>query len=141
MLLWAAVGQAGTANVAETQKENLSAQARVLAIAAGNLENSVRGRALTDADAEAAGAVAEFHSRAENMARVTERWLDTRNVNQIYDELIVAWAKVKDTFPSLKADKLTQETYDRAMKEFDKLDRYGGYGGKTYLKKREARKK
>lgn len=74
MLTWAVASQAGTANVTETQKENLSAQARVLAIAAANLEHAVRGRALTDAEAPAAAAVAKFHSCAENMARVTERW-------------------------------------------------------------------
>ena len=135
-----ALGNASAANLAEAQKENLSAQARVLAVAAANLENAVRGRALTEADAPAAAAVAKFHGWAESFARASERWLDTRNVNDIYQGLIEAWVKVRETFPSLKADALTQETYDRAMREFDKLDRYAGYCGKTYEKKLKGKK-
>jgi hypothetical protein len=139
LVLWAA-SNAPAANLAETQKENLSAQSRVVAIATANLENAVRGRALTDADTEAATAVAKFHSAAESFARASERWLDTANVNWSYQALIEAWFKVKQTFPALKADALTTKTYDRAMREFDKLDRYAGYGGKTYEKKQKAKK-
>lgn len=140
LMLWA-MSSAPAANLAETQKENLSAQSRVVAIATANLENAVRGRALTEAETEAATAVSKFHSAAESFARAAERWLDTTNVNWSYQALIEAWFKVKETFPTLKADALTTESYAHAMREFDKLDRYAGYGGKTYEKKQTGKKK
>ncbi|HUK82536.1 MAG TPA: hypothetical protein VLZ12_07905 [Verrucomicrobiae bacterium] len=127
-------------NIASTHREDVSAQARVLAISARNLEDAVRGHSATPAEEEAAQAVAKFHTETEEFARASDRWVSDDNVNDRYEHLIEAWVKMKQTFPNLNADTLTQESYKRVSYEWEKLGRVSGYAGKKYEQKIEQRK-
>ena len=127
-------------NISPTHREDLNAQSRVLAIAARNLEDAVRGHSATPAEEEAAKAVANFHTESEDFARAAGRWLSDDNVNDRYERFIEAWVKMKQTFPNLKADALTQESYQRVVQEWEKLARVSGYAGKKYEQKIEQGK-
>ena len=127
-----AVGCATRVSVMSTHRESVSSQAKVLAIAARNLEDSIsRNRAGAEQE-DAARAVQVFHAEAEEFARAAGRWLSEDNVNDRYEKLIEAWVKVKHTFADLKPDRLTQDAYGRAQREWDKLARTTGYAGRTY---------
>lgn len=134
------LGCATHVNIASTHREDVDSEARVLAIAARNLEDAVRGHSATPPQEEAAQAVANFHSESEEFARAAGRWLSDDNVNDRYERLIEAWVKMKQTFPSLKADALTQESYQRVVQEWGKLARVSGYAGKKYEQKIEQGK-
>jgi hypothetical protein len=127
-------------NISPSHREDVNSQASVLAIAARNLEDAVRGHSATPAEEEAAQAVAKFHSESEEFARAAGRWISDDNVNDRYESMIEAWVKMKQTFPNLKADALTQESYQRAVQEWEKLARVSGYAGKKYEEKIEQGK-
>jgi outer membrane murein-binding lipoprotein Lpp len=115
-------------------REDLSAQSRVLAVAARNLEDSVhRNRAEADQE-EAAKAVAKFHAEAETFARVAGIWRDQSRVDKQFETLIEAWVLVQWTFPKLKPDGLPVEAYRTVEAEWEKTQRAGGYAGRSYQK-------
>ena len=141
--VWMAVLMAGCAtrvSVTPTHRENMTAQAKVLAIAARNLEDSVHRHRAERTEEEAARAVADFHAAAENFAGTTARWLSDERVNSDYERLIDAWVKVKETFPNLKSDNLTQDAYERVQHEWEKLARTSGFAGRKYQQKIEQGK-
>jgi hypothetical protein len=127
-------------NITPTHREDVNSQARVLAIAARNLEDAVRGHSASPSEEEAAQAVAKFHTESEEFARAAGRWVSDDNVNDRYEHLIEAWVKMKQTFPNLKADSLTQESHQRVVDEWEKLARVSGYAGKKYEEKIEQGK-
>ena len=60
-----------------------------------------------------------------------------RSTHRFMSTLIEAHVKLKHTFPTLNADKLTQDTYARVQYEYEKLARTSGYANKAYEKKVE----
>jgi outer membrane murein-binding lipoprotein Lpp len=140
LALMVTAGCATRVSVAPTHRENMAAQAKVLAITARNLEDSVHRHRAEAAEEEAARAVADFHAGAENFAGTTARWLSDDRVNSDYERLIDAWVKVKQTFPNLKSDNLTQDAYERVQHEWEKLARTSGYAGRKYQQKVEQGK-
>jgi hypothetical protein len=123
--------------IAETHREDINAQARVLAIAAANLEGAVRGRTAGANQDAAAQAVAKFHAEAEAFAGAAGSWHSTDAVNDSYERLIDAWVRVEKSFPDLKADGLLAESYARVQHEWEKMARVTGYAGKYYQKNLE----
>ena len=134
LILGAVVGCATRVSVTPTHRENMAAQAKVLAIAARDLDDIVRQHRAEGAAEDAVRAVIEFHSQAENFAGTTVRW-DPDRVDTDYEKLIAAWVKVKQTFPSLSPDKPTQDQFTRVQQEWEKLDRTSGYAGRSYERK------
>ncbi len=135
-----AIGCATHVAVTPTHHENMAAQAKVLAIAARDLEDIVRHQHAQGAEEEATHAVIDFHAQAENFAGTTEEWQSDDRVSNDYELLIKAWVKVKHTFPNLNADKLTQDDYGRVQHEWEKLERTSGYADRAYEKKIEQGK-
>jgi hypothetical protein len=127
-------------NITPTHREDVNSQARVLAIAARNLEDAVRGHSTSPSEEEAAQAVVNFHTESEEFARAASRWISDDNVNDRYERLIEAWVKMRQTFPNLNADALTQESYQHVEQEWEKLARVSGYAGKKYEQKIEQGK-
>ena len=115
LTLMSPVGCATHVAVTPTHRENMAAQAKVLAIAARDLEDIVRQHHATGAEENAARAVIEFHAQAENFAGTTVAWQSPDRVDADYERLIEAWVKVKQTLPSLNADKLTQDQFARVQ--------------------------
>jgi hypothetical protein len=111
----------------------------VLAITARDLEDIARQHHALGAEEDATRAIIDFHAQAENFAGTMVRW-DTDRVDSDYERLIEAWVKVKQTFPNLNADKLTQDAYGRVQYEWEKLARTSGYAGKKYQQKIEQGK-
>ncbi len=138
-LAWV-VGCATHVAVTPTHHENMAAQAKVLAIAARDLEDIVRHQHAQGAEEEATQAVIDFHAQAENFAGTTEQWQSDDRVSNDYELLIKAWVKVKHTFPNLNADKLTQDAYGRVQHEWEKLERTSGYADRAYERKIEQGK-
>ena len=132
-----AVGCATRVSVMETHREDVSAQSRVLAIAARNLEETVLRQRADASQEEAARAVAKFHNEAEEFARAASRWISNDNVNTRYERLIDAWVKVKKTYSNLKPDSLVQDAYRRTADEWERLARASGYANKAYERKME----
>lgn len=130
-------GCATRVSVMQTHREDMSAQSRVLAITARNLEDSALRQRVDVSQETGARAVAEFHNEAEEFAGATARWLSDDNVNTRYERLIDAWVKVEKTFPDMKADSLTQDAYKRVAYEWERLARVSGYAGKEYQRKVE----
>jgi|SRR5208283_1701324 plasmid stabilization system protein ParE len=135
-----AIGCATHVAVTPTHHENMAAQAKVLAIAARDLEDIVRHQHAQGAAEEATHAVIDFHAQAENFAGTTEEWQSDDRVSNDYELLIKTWVKVKQTFPNLSADKLTQDAYGRVQHEWEKLERTSGYADRAYEKKIEQGK-
>lgn len=136
-----AVGCATHVAVTPTHRENMAAQAKVLAIAARDLEENIaRQPHAQAAQDEAARAVIDFHVQAENFAGTTVAWQSPDRVDSDYERLIESWVKVKQTFPNLNADKVTQDVYARVQHEWEKLDRTSGYSGRKYEQKIEQGK-
>jgi len=140
LMLVSVVGCATRVMVTPTHRENMTAQAKVLAMAARNLEDSVQRHRAEPTEEAAARAVAQFHAETENFAGATARWLSDDNVDTDYEKLIETWVKVKQTFPDLKADQLTNEAYQRVQSEWEKLARTSGYAGRKYERKIEQGK-
>lgn len=138
-VLAAMAGCATHVVVTPTHRENMAAQAKVLAITARDLEDIARQHHALGAEEDATRAIIDFHAQAENFAGTTVRW-DTDRVDSDYERLIEAWVKVKQTFPNLNADKLTQDAYGRVQYEWEKLARTSGYAGKKYQQKIEQGK-
>ena len=133
--LWILAFAAGCAthvSVMSTHREDVGSQARVLAIAARNLEESIP-RQRSGADEEEAGrSVIAFHAETEEFARASARWLSEDNVDDRYETMIRAWVRMKHTFPNLKPDRLTQDSFDRVRHEWEALARKAGYAGGKY---------
>jgi len=125
--------------VTPTHRENMASQAKILAITARDLDDVVRQHRAEGAAENAVQAVIEFHAQAENFAGTTVRW-DQDRVDSDYEQLTAAWVKVKQTFPSLNADKPTQDQFARVQQEWEKLDRSSGYAARGYEKKLEQGK-
>jgi hypothetical protein len=140
LALMSVVGCATRVAVTPTHRENMASQAKVLAIAARDLEDIVRQHRGEGAVEEAVRAVIDFHAQAENFAGTTVAWQSPDRVDSDYEQLIAAWVKVKQTFPSLKADRLTQDQYTRVQQEWEKLGRTSGYAGRKYERKLEQGK-
>jgi hypothetical protein len=132
-------GCATHVNVTPTHRENMAAQAKVLAIAARDFDDIVRQHRAEGAAEDAVRAIIEFHSQTENFAGTTVRW-DQARVDSDYERLIEAWVKVKQTFPTLNADQVTQDQFARVQEEWEKLDRTSGYAGRKYQQKIEQGK-
>jgi hypothetical protein len=135
-----AIGCATRVAITPTHRENVTAQAKVLAMAARNLDDSVSRYRSEPAGETAVRAVAHFHAETENFAGTTARWLSDDQVDSDYEKLIEAWVRVKQTFPDLKADDITCETYERVQSEWEKLARTTGYAGRKYQRKIEQGK-
>ena len=132
-----AAGCATHVSVMQTHREDLSAQSKVLAIAARNLEETILRQRTDASQEEGARAVAAFHNEAEEFARTAAQWLSDDNVNMRYERLIDAWVKAKKTFPNMKADSLAQDAYQRVAHEWERLARVSGYAGSAYQRKVE----
>jgi hypothetical protein len=128
-------GCATHVSVMSVHREDLSGQSKVLAVAARNFEDAVHRNRTEGAEEEAARAIVDFHREAEEFARAASRWLSDDNVSDRYEALIATWVKVKQTYPNLKADKLTDEAYQRVQYEWEKTERASGYSGRKYEKK------
>lgn len=141
LALASVVGCATHVAVTPTHRENMAAQAKVLAIAARDLEeDTARQHHAAGAEEQAADAVIKFHAQAENFAGTTVEWQSSDRVDSDFERLIEAWVKVKQTFPNLNSDKVTQDSYTRVQHEWEKLDRASGYSGRTYERKIEQGK-
>lgn len=140
LVLVATAGCATRVSVMPTHRENMAAQAKVLAIAARDLEDIVRQHRASGAAEEATRAVIDFHAQAENFAGTTVQWQSDDRVNSDYEHLIEAWVKVKRTFRNLNPDKPTQDQYARVQYEWEKLARTSGYAGRKYQQKIEQGK-
>ena len=132
-----AAGCATRVMVMQTHREDVSAQSRVLAIAARNLEETASRQYADASREEMVRAVAAFHYEAEEFAGAAARWLSDDNVNTRYEHLIEAWVKVEKTFPNMKADSLAQDAYQRVAHEWERLARVSGYAGRAYQQKIE----
>lgn len=139
LVLVATAGCATRVSVMPTHRENMAAQAKVLAIAARDLEDIVRQHHAEGAEEEAVRAVMDFHAQTENFAGTTVRW-DSDRVDSDYERMIEAWVKVKRTFRNLNPDKPTQDQYARVQYEWEKLARTSGYAGRKYQEKVEQGK-
>ena len=135
-----AMGCATGVTITLTHRENVTAQAKVLAIAARNFQDTVQRHPAEPSEEAAAKAVVQFHTEAENFAGTSARWLSEGRVNADYEKLIEAWVNVKQTFPDLKADDLTNQAYQRVQSEWEKLSRASGYAGRKYEEKVEQGK-
>ncbi|HTS18327.1 MAG TPA: hypothetical protein VMP11_12185 [Verrucomicrobiae bacterium] len=141
LTLGEAVGCATHVAVTPTHQENMAAQAKVLAIAARDLEDIVRHQNTQGGGAQGAiQAVIDFHAQAENFAGTTEQWQSDDRVSNDYELLIKAWVKVKQTFPNMNADKQTQDQYTRVQHEWEQLARTSGYANRAYERKVEQGK-
>jgi len=140
LALMLVVGCATHVAVTPTHRENMASQSKVLAIAARDLEDIVRQHHAEGADEEAVRAVIDFHAQSENFAGTTVAWQSPDRVDSDYEHLISAWVKVKQTFPNMHPDKLTQDQYARVQQEWEKLDRTSGYAGRKYEQKVEQGK-
>ncbi|HVM61944.1 MAG TPA: hypothetical protein VMV72_13865 [Verrucomicrobiae bacterium] len=134
------VGCATHVAVTPTHHENMAAQAKVLAIAARDLEDIVRHQNAQGAAADATQAVIDFHAQAENFAGTTVQWQSDDRVSNDYELLIKAWVKVKQTFPNLSPDKQMQDACAHVQHEWDQLARTSGYANRAYEKKVEQGK-
>jgi len=135
LVLMSVIGCATHVAVTPTHRENMASQAKVLAIAARDLEDIVRQHHAEGADEAAVRAVIEFHAQAENFAGTTVAWQSPDRVDSDYEHLIAAWVKVKQTSANMHADNLTQDQYTRVRQEWEKLDRTSGYAGRKYEQK------
>ena len=140
LALASTVGCATHVAVTPTHHENMAAQANVLAIAARDLEDIVRHQHAQGAAEDATRAAIDFHAQAENFAGTTEQWQSDDRVSNDYELLIKAWVKVKQMFPNLGADKLTQDAYTRVQHEWEQLGRASGYADRAYENKVESGK-
>jgi len=140
LILVSAIGCATRVTITPTHRENVTAQAKVLAMAARNLDDSVNRQRADSSTEIAARAVADFHAAAENFAGTTARWLSDDQVDNDYEKLIETWVRVKQTYPDVKADDITREAYERVRSEWEKLARTTGYAGRKYQRKIEQGK-
>jgi hypothetical protein len=136
-IVLAMMGCATRVSVMQTHREDVSAQSRVLAIAARNLEETVLRQRADVSQKDGTSAVADFHNEAEEFAGAAARWMSDDNVNTRYERLIEAWVKVEKTFPNMKADSLAQDAYQRVAYEWERLARVSGYTGREYQRKTE----
>lgn len=130
-------GCASSVSITSTNRENIAAQAKVLAIAARNLEDSVHRNRADATQEDAARAVAEFHAAAETFTGTARTWVGSDKVDKQFEELIEAWVKMKQKFPDLQPDQLTRDAYKRVEYEWEKLQRATAYAGRKYQKKLE----
>ena len=128
-----ALGCSTHVGIAATHREDISAQSRVLAIAARNLDDMARSRAVL----QTAQAVGVFHYETEEFARAAARWLSDDDVNGRYERLIEAWVAVRRVAPTLQGNALLSESFHRVEHEWEKLARVCGYAGKKYEQKME----
>jgi hypothetical protein len=140
LALVAILGCATQVTVTPTHRENMAAQSKVLAIAARDLETVVREYHAEGAQEDAVRAAIAFHSQAENFAGTVGEGRSDERINTDYEHLIEAYVKLKQTFPNLNADKLTQDAYTRVQYEYEKLARTSGYANKAYQRKVEEGK-
>lgn len=82
----------------------------------------------------------DFYAQAGKFAGTTEQWQSDDRVSDDYELLIKAWVKVKQTFPNMNADKLTQDAYGRVQQEWERLESASGYADRAYEKKVEQGK-
>jgi hypothetical protein len=134
------VGCATQVTVTPTHRENMAAQSKVLASAAGNLETVAHEHYNEGMQEDATHAVVAFHAQAENFAGTVGVGRSDDKINTEYEHLIEAYVKLKQTFPNLNADKLTTDAYTRVQYEYEKLARTSGYANKAYQKKIEGGK-
>ena len=133
------LGCATHVGIAATHREDISAQARIFAIAARNLEDGTRGHGGSPAEQAAAQNISVLHTAAEHFARDSARWSSDDIVNTRYEELIRAWVTVKQTFPDIKGDAQVEESFKRVSYEYEKLARSTGYSNKKYEKSLEKK--
>src|SRR5882724_2970601 len=108
LALMAMVGCATQVTVTPTHRENMAAQAKVLAITARDLDSIVRQHHAEGAEEEAVRAVADFHTQAENFAGTVSAGRSDEKINTDYERLIEAYVRLEQTFPILHADRPTQ---------------------------------
>jgi ribosomal protein S15P/S13E len=129
-----AVGCSTHVGVVSTRREDMNSQCKVLAVAARNLEDSIRRNPQTPEQETAAQAVAQFHTETERFASIVGAWRDEMQVDNQFEAMIKAWVRMQYHFPALKADHLTQAAYDHTAQEWEKMHRSSGYHGKKYEK-------
>ena len=138
--LAAVIGCATQVTVTPTHRENMAAQAKVLAITARDLDHIVRQHLAAGPEEEAVQAVVDFHTQAENFAGTVSSGRSDEKINSDYERLIETYVKLKQTFPNLHSDKFTQEQYARVQYEYEKLARTSGYSNRAYQRKIEEGK-
>jgi len=138
--LAAVIGCATQVTVTPTHRENMAAQAKVLAITARDLDHIVRQHLAEGPEEVAVQAVVDFHAQAENFAGTVSSGRSDEKINSDYERLIETYVKLKQTFPNLHSDKFTQEQYARVQYEYEKLARTSGYSNRAYQRKIEEGK-
>ena len=136
----AIVGCATQVTVTPTHRENMAAQSKVLASAAGELEYVEHQHDAEGGGSDAVRAIVAFHAQAENFAGTVSSGHSDEKINTEYEHLIEAYVKLKTTFPNLGADERTKDAYARVQHEWEQLARSSGYANKAYEKKVEQGK-
>ena len=136
----AMVGCATQVTVTPTHRENMAAQSKVLASAAGERDRVQHQHDAEGGGSDAVRAIVEFHAQAENFAGTVGSGRSDEKINTEYEHLIEAYVKVKKTFPNLAADERTKDAYTRVQHEWEQLARASGYSNKAYQKKVEEGK-
>jgi hypothetical protein len=140
LVLAAMVGCSTQVTVTPTHRENMAAQSKVLAIAAGDLESVEHQHDAEGGGDDAVRAIVGFHAQAENFAGTVSSGHSDEKINTEYEHLIEAYVKLKKTFPNLAADQRTKDAYTRVQHEWEQLARSSGYSNKAYQKKVEEGK-
>ena len=136
----AMVGCATQVTVTPTHRENMAAQSKVLASAAGELDRVQHQHDAEGGGNDAVRAIVEFHAQAENFAGTVGSGRSDEKINTEYEHLIEAYVKVKQTFRNLAADQPTKDAYARVQHEWEQLARASGYSNRAYQRKIEQGK-
>jgi hypothetical protein len=140
LALAAMVGCATQVTVTPTHRENMAAQSKVLASAAGELDRVQHQHDAEGGGSDAVRAIVEFHAQAENFAGTLSSGRTDEKINTEYEHLIEAYVKLKKNFSNLAADERTKDAYTRVQHEWEQLARASGYSNKAYEKKVEQGK-
>ena len=140
LALAAMVGCATQVTVTPTHRENMAAQSKVLASAAGELERVEQQHNAEGGGMDAVRAIVDFHAQAENFAGTVGSGRSDEKINTEYEHLIEAYVKLKKTFPNLSTDERTKDAYTRVQHEWEQLARASGYSNKAYQRKIEQGK-
>ena len=123
--------------IAMTHREDVTTQSRALAMAARNLDDTVRRQATGPAAEDAARAVTKFHEAADHFAGAAASWHDEAQVDRSFEQLIDAHVAMEHRLPDLHPDGLTKDAYAKSEHEWDRLRRVAGYAGEHYKEKRQ----
>jgi hypothetical protein len=140
LALAAMIGCATQVTVTPTHRENMAAQSKVLASAAGDLERVEHQHDAEGGGNDAVRAIVGFHAQAENFAGTVGSGRSDEKINTEYEHQIESYVKLKKTFPNLSTDQPTKDAYTRVQYEWEQLARASGYSNRKYEKQIEQGK-